>query len=224
LESGLELIFKDTNIEFEIANEGYIILKSPSATTVSICGKITDTNGEPLPFATVFIKKSLQGTSADENGDFKLKVEIDPLDTIQFSYVGAQPQQFVAAELTDCPVISLEIGIIAYGPVVIREYITRGIEQAQELDHVVLHPDKIDVVPGLTEADVLQMVQILPGVQSHDESASGLHIRGGTPDQNLILWDGIPIYNSGHFFGMISAFNPFIVDNVKVYRGGFGAE
>ncbi|MEM9023902.1 MAG: TonB-dependent receptor plug domain-containing protein, partial [Bacteroidota bacterium] len=89
---------------------------------------------------------------------------------------------------------------------------------------VVLRPQRIGVLPGLTDADVLQSAQLLPGVNSPDETAAGLQIRGGTPDQNLVLWDGIPVYHSGHYFGMISAFNPHAVGQYEVFRNGFGAE
>ncbi|MEK7254291.1 MAG: TonB-dependent receptor, partial [Bacteroidota bacterium] len=85
-------------------------------------------------------------------------------------------------------------------------------------------PDKIATLPGWGEPDVLRLLQFLPGVGSLDESASRLYVRGGTPDQNLIQLDGIPIYHTGHFFGLYDAFNPFIVSEVDVWRGNFGAE
>ncbi len=228
LDEALSTIFKHTDIQFEIINKAYIVLKSLeegiSESGFLLCGKITDATGEALAFSNIFIKKTGQGISTGEQGIFHLNTKINPSDTIEFSYVGYQKQQRIAAQLADCPTIVLKLQTFSFSEIIVKEYITQGIEQSEELDHLVLHPDQIDVVPGLTEADVLQMIQILPGVQSPDESAAGLHIRGGTPDQNLILWDGIPVYNSGHFFGMISAFNPYIVDNVKVFRGGFGAK
>jgi len=67
-------------------------------------------------------------------------------------------------------------------------------------------------------------MQMLPGISNPDGRASSLHIRGGTPDQNLILWDNIPIYYGGHFFGMVSPFNPYLVQDMKVYRSGFDAK
>ncbi|MEZ4953178.1 MAG: TonB-dependent receptor plug domain-containing protein [Saprospiraceae bacterium] len=84
--------------------------------------------------------------------------------------------------------------------------------------------EKIPTLPGWGEPDVLRMLQLLPGIGSAEESAARLNVRGGTPDQNLVLWEGIPIYHTGHFFGQYDAFNPFIVDEVDVWRGNFGAE
>ncbi len=78
-----------------------------------------------------------------------------------------------------------------------------------------LSPQKVEILPGVTDADVLLSLQQLPGVKSPNETATGLHIRGGTPDQNLILWDGIRMYHPGHLFGMISGFNPNVRQKVQ---------
>ena len=226
LANALSLILKNTNLDFDLINETYIVLKviEKELKTLTLCGKIKDSEGEPMAFSTIFISKNGQGATANEEGFFELESKGDSSDLVEFSFVGFQNKQLKAADLMDCPTIILEMETFSFAEIIIKEYMTQGIEQSEDLNHLVLHPDEIDVVPGLTEADVLQMVEILPGVQSLNESATGLHIRGGTPDQNLILWDGIPIYNSGHFFGMISGFNPFIVDSVKVFRGNFGAD
>lgn len=103
--------------------------------------------------------------------------------------------------------------------VVVNEYLTSGVRKKAD-GSFVLSPNSLGILPGLTEPDVLQSLQLFPGIQSPSETASGLYVRGGTPDQNLILWDGIKMYNSGHFFGMISAFNPYITEEVKLYTGG----
>ncbi|WP_282134887.1 TonB-dependent receptor plug domain-containing protein [Seonamhaeicola maritimus] len=108
--------------------------------------------------------------------------------------------------------------------ILIKEYLTTGISKKNEDASISLMPKKLGILPGLTEPDVLQSIQLLPGVQSPTETASGLFIRGGTPDQNLILWDGIKMYHSGHFFGTISAFNPYITDEIKLYKSGTKAK
>ncbi|WBX72487.1 TonB-dependent receptor plug domain-containing protein [Tenacibaculum retecalamus] len=81
-------------------------------------------------------------------------------------------------------------------------------------------PQQLGVLPGLTEPDVLESLKIIPGVQSPDETAAGIYIRGGTPDQNLIFWDGIKMYYSGHFFGMLSAFNPYTAKKITLSKSG----
>ncbi|MBD0831234.1 TonB-dependent receptor plug domain-containing protein [Aestuariibaculum sediminum] len=108
--------------------------------------------------------------------------------------------------------------------VVVKKYIASGISVNNNDTSIQLSPKRIEVLPGLIEPDVLQTIQLLPGIQSPTETASGLFIRGGTPDQNLILWDGIKMYNSGHFFGTISALNPYITEDIKLYKNGTNAK
>lgn len=107
--------------------------------------------------------------------------------------------------------------------VIIKEYLTAGINEKTD-GSINMSPSELGILPGLTEPDILQSLQLIPGVQSPSETASELFIRGGTPDQNLILWDGIKMYHSGHFFGTISAFNPYITDEVKLYKRGTKAK
>ncbi|WP_242158073.1 TonB-dependent receptor plug domain-containing protein [Aestuariivivens sediminis] len=108
--------------------------------------------------------------------------------------------------------------------ILIEEYITSGIRNDGEDSSIIISPQSLGILPGLTEPDVLQSLQLIPGVQSPNETASDLFIRGGTPDQNLILWDGIKMYHTGHFFGTISAFNPYITNQIKLYKSGTKAK
>ncbi|APX99517.1 TonB-dependent receptor plug domain-containing protein [Lacinutrix venerupis] len=112
--------------------------------------------------------------------------------------------------------------IEALQEVQLKTYLTTGILKTKT-GEVVLNTEEFGILPGLIEPDVLQTVQALPSVLSIDESVSNLNIRGGTHDQNLILWDGIKMYQSGHFFGLISAFNPNLVSNVVISKNGTSA-
>ncbi|WP_188653236.1 FecR domain-containing protein [Yeosuana aromativorans] len=103
--------------------------------------------------------------------------------------------------------------------VIINEYLTRGISKNMDATYKI-QPKQLDILPGLIEADVLVSLQELPGVISPNETATGLSVRGGTPDQNHIIWDGITMYHSGHLFGMISSFNPNITQNITFYNKG----
>lgn len=102
------------------------------------------------------------------------------------------------------------------------KYLTTGIKKTKT-GETIINPDEFGILPGLIEPDILQSVKALPGVLSVDETISSLNIRGGTHDQNLILWDGIKMYQSGHFFGLISAFNPNLISNVVVSKNGTSA-
>ncbi|MCF6243233.1 MAG: Plug domain-containing protein [Bacteroidales bacterium] len=88
----------------------------------------------------------------------------------------------------------------------------------------VLQTKTIKSIPALLgEVDIIKAIQLLPGVQSGTEGSSGMYVRGGGPDQNLILLDGIPVYNVNHLFGFFSIFNVDAINNVQLIKGGFPA-
>lgn len=106
--------------------------------------------------------------------------------------------------------------------VTVSNYLTRGITLRSN-GTAQIKPQGFGILPGLIEPDILQTIQALPAIQSADERISNLNVRGGTNDQNLILWDGIKMYQSGHFFGLISAFNPYLTKDVIVSKNGSSA-
>jgi len=106
--------------------------------------------------------------------------------------------------------------------VVIDHYLTSGISKRNG-GNFVIKPDKFGILPGLTEPDVLQTMQQIPGIYSADESISNINVRGGTHDQNLFLWNGIRMFQTGHFFGLISAFNPSLPNRISISKNGSSA-
>lgn len=106
--------------------------------------------------------------------------------------------------------------------VTVSNYLTRGI-RLRANGTTQIKPQGFGILPGLIEPDVLQTIQALPSIQSTDERISNLNVRGGTNDQNLMLWDGIKMYQSGHFFGLISAFNPYLTKDVIISKNGSSA-
>ncbi|WP_232732018.1 TonB-dependent receptor plug domain-containing protein [Confluentibacter lentus] len=107
--------------------------------------------------------------------------------------------------------------------VVVTNYLTSGITKLND-GSISIKPETFGILPGLIEPDILQTIQALPGVFSIDETVSNINVRGGTHDQNLLLWDGIKMYQSGHFFGLISAFNPYTTKSVNVSKNGTSAK
>lgn len=103
--------------------------------------------------------------------------------------------------------------------VIINSYITKGISKRKDGSYQI-SPGDLGILPGLTEPDVLESIQLLPGVVSPNETASGFLVRGGKVDQNRFIWDGINIYHKGHLFGMISPFNPNATKNVTFINKG----
>ena len=103
--------------------------------------------------------------------------------------------------------------------VIIISYLTKGIKKNNDGSYKI-SPSKLGILPGLTEPDLLESIQLLPGVLSPNETASGFFVRGGASDQNRLIWDGINIYHKGHLFGMISPLNPNITSNIKFINKG----
>ena len=240
IQTVLNTLLKGGNLEFEIINDNYVILsiketddqkrsadEKTSIPQSILCGTIVDSfTQKQLPFASVYIKGGRSGSYALEDGSFRFKAALNNEDTLVVSYVGYEEKQYRAENFIagDCPVIALSYLDFGDNFIVVTDYLTDGIDLGEQGAATVIRPQRTPVMPGQAEADVLSNIQFLPGIASPDGAASDIYIRGGTPDQNLILWEDIPIYHSAHYFGMISAFNPYIIDQVKVYRGGFGAD
>ena len=228
--NSLDKILKELQIKtgliFQKITDRYIIISSKNSNKkMTICGYVLNTiSKKPLTNATVSTLNNSNGTTTDEDGYFQLN-DISTKNQLQVSYIGYKTLLISAKKLTQKPCLKIYLKefTAVLNEVLITDYLTNGFSKKADGSESI-SPTKLGILPGLTEPDVLQSIQLLPGVQSPNETASGLHIRGGTPDQNLILFDGIKIYSSAHFFGMISAFNPYITKKVKVFRSGAKAE
>lgn len=230
-------LLRGSGLEANVLEGNFVVITEvniPGATQVAtdfsvLCGKIVGEEEGPLAGATVVIIGTNIGAFTDENGGFRLRVpgSLRRNDSVQISYLGFRSTTIQAISLkgSDCEEIRLESqDIVLCGPILIEEYITDGIIYGQDKDVLTIRPASITALPGQTEPDVLRTLQFLPGVSSPTGELSQLYIRGGTPDQNLMLWEGIPMYHTAHYFGMISAINPFSIGSMNVYRGGFGAD
>ena len=105
---------------------------------------------------------------------------------------------------------------------VTQRYLTTGIYKKND-GSLEIKPRKFGILPGLIEPDVLQTLQQIPGINSVDETVSNINVRGGTHDQNIFLWNGIRMFQTGHFFGLISAFNPSLAQTITVTKNGSSA-
>ncbi|AWA29852.1 TonB-dependent receptor [Flavobacterium magnum] len=106
--------------------------------------------------------------------------------------------------------------------VAVDKYLTTGISKKSDGVYQI-KPKKLGILPGLTDPDVLQTMQQIPGIYSADETVSNINIRGGTHDETLFLWNGLRMFQTGHFFGLISAFNPYLNDKIEIYKNGTSA-
>ncbi|HEX8270510.1 MAG TPA: TonB-dependent receptor [Flavobacterium sp.] len=115
-----------------------------------------------------------------------------------------------------CPKLEEPIKTEHLDETLVAGFISKGISKSDQ--KIIISPQEVEELPGVTDADIMLSLQQLLGVKSPNETATGLHVRGGTSDQNLILWDGIRMYHPGHLFGMISGFNPNIKQTVHFYN------
>ena len=196
------------------------------STTVDICGRILDNfERKTVVGATIEVLGSSIATVADLDGEFRL-TNIPRKAVIRIRHIGFR-NQFITAEdfvkTNPCQEIVLGIRYQQLEEVVVYELLTSGL--TKQLDaSITMNPGEFGILPGQIEPDVLQTIQALPGIKSIDETVSNINIRGGTNDQNLILWDGIKMYQSGHFFGLISAFNPYLTEEVTLIKNGTSAQ
>lgn len=135
-----------------------------------------------------------------------------------FSYIVVNPH-FVLVTKTNGDSVLKNTNLQQLQEVVVPGYIVKGIHKLNN-GSFKIDFSNFGMLPGLIDADVLQSVQAFPGIYSVNENVSNINIRGGSHDQNLILWDGIKMYQSGHFFGLISMYNPQITEQVILRKNG----
>ncbi len=202
----------------------FLLTISLSAQKFTISGYIEDdTTGEKLIGANVFDSGSLKGTITNNYGFYSLTLPKGRISLV-YSFVGYQPQyrsfflqQDTAVNITLKPNIEIaEVKVYSDGP-------AQKVQSTQiSMTRIPIRQiKKLPVLLG--ETDILKTIQLLPGVQSGTEGASNIYVRGGGPDQNLILLDGVPVYNVNHLFGFLSVFNADAIKNVELLKGGFPA-
>ena len=197
----------------------------PNGPNVTLSGYLRDeATGEALIGATVFVKSLGAGATANEYGFYSLTVPRGR-HTFTFTYVGYAPREEtldLAASQTHSVKLATR-GVETAEVVVLGQAPDQNVKST-EVGVARLDARTIKLMPALLgEADVVRAIQLLPGVSVHGEGATGFNVRGGGIDQNLILMDEAPVYNSSHLFGLFSVFNPDAVKDVKLVKGGIPA-
>lgn len=190
----------------------------------TISGTVTDqASGEHLIGATVRDLKSGKGTVTNTFGFYSLTLPEDSV-LIAITYIGYKADGFrYLLDKNTTQNVSLEQSSILKEVEIVGERYER-IEERAQMSRIDIPIQQIKNVPAfMGEKDVLKALQLLPGVSGGGEGQSGIYVRGGGPDQNLILLDGVPVYNVSHLFGFFSVFNPDAVKDVSLIKGGFPA-
>ena len=215
----LNTISQVTNTTYQVRDNQVIFRKKDARYTIS--GYIRNAgSGEDLIGANVWGARSAVGTSSNDYGFYSLTL---PADTVRLrcSYVGHATQEATFV-LSGDTVINWNLTDEMLAEVVVSASNTRFIEE-QTYDMPVPTATLLALPVLLGEVDVLKSLQRLPGVQAGSDGGAALYVRGSGPDQNLILLDGVPVYNAMHLFGFFSVFNADAVNHVQFYKDGFPA-
>ena len=215
------LVWKQTENQFTVFNP-----ITPFRFAVS--GRALDKEtGEPIPFANIFIPELMIGDISQNDGSFSILNISTRSCTLNISYIGYETEKvpilfpkgenifheiFISPKVLNTETVSI-MGTT-------REFMDRSNSPGQ----ISFSPRHISTLPNLGEVDIFRSLQLLPGIQLGLGGTSGLNIRGGTPDQNLVLLDGMPLYQIDHLFGFVSGVNANAIKDVQVYKGGFPAK
>ncbi len=205
------------------APDGY--LKAQKAIHYTISGHIRDKNsGEFLPGATIFVRKLKTGSVSNSYGFYSLTLLKGNYQLV-YSFVGYQSQT-VIIDLRHDTVVNRELSAVSsrLQEVEIKSGSARENIRLPQMSVTKMSMRSIAEIPSfMGEVDLVKALQLLPGVKFVAEGSSGMSVRGGSPDQNLILLDGATIYNAGHLMGFFSIFNPDAVQSVKLYKSDMPA-
>ena len=215
------------NVEKKFGNYLIIPVSSDKSTDppvfCRISGLVTDLeSGEQLPYASVYLPEQNSVRTTSLNGTFVFRIPAVQSLRINVQYLGYQPidSTFAITDTTAVLTFRMKQKSMELAPVVIRKTTLKMIDQNKETSHSTINPVGFVNLPNMGETDIFRTIQMLPGV-GYAEGSSGLNIRGGTPDQNLVLFDGFTLYNLDHFFGTFSSINPNVVKDIQIYKGGF---
>lgn len=179
--------------------------------------------GEALIGGRIYIDSLKIGVVSNIYGFYSLTLPNGTHD-VMFSFIGKEP---IKTRVILDQNIELAINLKDNSNTLTEVVVTgeKKQQESTEMSTVTLSMEKVKTLPVLLgEKDIIKTLQLLPGVQSGSEGSSGIYVRGGGPDQNLILLDGVPIYNANHLFGFFSVFNADAINQVKLVKGGFPAE
>jgi len=228
--------FRPHHLDYKVLGSQIIIFAAKggqrnTTTRFTINGYVIDSaSGERLQGATVAVLDKQLGTVSNNYGFYSLTVPGGTTEVV-VNVVGYAPvitslelekDTAIAFQLTPSSATLSTVTVVSAGSgSAVRKI---PIQNSTQMSMIDMPIESIESMPKLLgETDVLRSLQFLPGVQSASEMTSGLYVRGGSPDQNLILLDGVPVYNASHLFGLFSVFNSDALQSVQLYKGGFPA-
>ena len=208
-----------------LATSGSAMGQSRPHRTVS--GIVRDSaTGETLPFVLVRLEATAAQTYTNRDGFFVLGAVPLGSSLVRVTTVGFRAQVVTipaGREDVALAVVLAPVSLVL-DPVNVEVEEQRLLVADEGVSRVTISPRDLAVLPSIGEIDIFRGLQLMPGVSATHESSSGLYVRGGTPDQNLVLLDGMTVYHVDHFFGFFSAFNAEAIKDVQFHKGGFPAQ
>ncbi len=223
----LDIVFADEPVSYRIIGK-HISLQpkkiKPVSRRFTISGYVTDgASSETLIGANILESRQHQGTATNPYGFYSITLPAGETE-LRFSYLGFDAQQHTFTLQKDTVLnIRLATNTQLSEVVILSDKPEAGIKATQMGANVIPMAQIRHTPTVLGEADVMKTIQLMPGVQAGVEGSAGLYVRGGGPDQNLILLDGVPVYNVDHLFGFFSVFTPEAVKKVTLFKSSFPA-
>ncbi|VXB53903.1 TonB-dependent receptor [Flavobacterium sp. 9AF] len=210
-----------SNLNFHFITKNYISISSNPNT--KICGYLFDSETkDKITNATVHFQNTNIFSISDDNGYFEIVFKSNnPIEVNHLSYY-KKFLDYKKIKPNHCIEWFLEPQSSQLKEVITPVYLTKGISKKRD-GSFEIQSQKFSILPGLTEPDVFQTMQQLTGINSADQTISNTNVRGGSHDQNLFLWNGIRLFQTGHFFGLISVLNPNLPNKIKIIKNGTSA-
>jgi hypothetical protein len=204
----------------------FLITSLTHAQRSDIRGYVTDsTSGERIPFVSVMIAGTAKGTSTNAIGFYLLAGQEPGTYNLQFSIIGYRKKLLTVIVRQGKPTV-LNVRLVPenvqMGEVIVEDERITSVSEMSASMHIV-NPAELQKIPVAVQGDLLRAIQILPGIVSTSDVNAKFYVRGGAGDQNLILLDGMKIYNPFHAFGVFSIFDPDLISATEVYTGAFPA-
>jgi len=232
-DEGFSIILSGTGLDFEMVEPDVVIIKKQKQfydgnqePFFDLIGSVKDAfSGESLPYAYIWIDQTKKSLAANVEGYFSLIGTKLPA-TLKVSYLGYKDTTVLISNQASKKRINVRL--IPHPQnlkeVVVTDQITNAFQLNETAGKVTINPVLASSIPATGEQDIFRSLQLLPGINATNEISSGLNVRGGTTNQNLVLFDGFTVYHVDHFFGYFSAFNPHAIKSVRLFKGGYGAE
>ncbi|MBN2013200.1 TonB-dependent receptor [candidate division KSB1 bacterium] len=223
LPEALAILLQNTDISFHLFPPKSVVFYSAQDSLRKLSGIVVDkSNQMVLPQANIILKGTDKGTSTDYTGHFELHNVSSQLCTLQVCYMGYQSRDIPTYNLNSHPIkIELMQNSLRTEPVTIQGDRLPLIGVVNNFGNIQFVPLLLKFLPSTTNNDILHTLQFLPGTKNIFDQLDGLYVQGGTPDQNLVLFDGIPVFRSEHLWGYMNVFNPSAVKKISLLKAGY---